>query len=69
MIDGSKIPLLTKNRDIKLLDYKDLIKYIICENPTKSCYFNTCKECKGTQILKNELREIFYQNDIDEIQY
>lgn len=53
MIDGSKIPLLTKNRDIKLLNYKDLIKIIMCENPVKSCYFNTCKECKGTQVLKN----------------
>lgn len=69
IIDGSKIPLLTKNRDIKLLDYRDLIKNIMCENPAKSCYFNTCKKCKGIQVLKNELREIFNENDIDEIQY
>lgn len=69
VIDGSKIPLFTKNRDIKLLDYKDLIKNIMCENPVKSCHFNTCKECKGTQVLKNELREIFDENDTDEIQY
>lgn len=42
---------------------------MMCSNRTSSCYLLNCKKCPGPQTSCDELRELFTQNNVKEINY
>lgn len=49
--------------------YRDYINTAICENPKAECYFSKCEECPGTESISTDLKSIFQDNNITEINF
>lgn len=49
MIDAANLNMMTKDSEIKLSDYKDCIKYVLCRTPTDDCHFRDCSKCSSTE--------------------
>lgn len=50
-------------------DYKSFLNVIICENPTRECYFGECETCPGTEYLRTLLINIFDTEGVENVQY
>lgn len=50
-------------------NYKSVLKIIICEEPTRACYFGECKQCPGVEYLKQRLVWIFDEEGVETIQF
>lgn len=50
-------------------DYKSFLNAIICEDPTRECYFSECEDCPGTGSLKEKLIDIFDEQEIETVTY
>ncbi|KAK3914359.1 Latrophilin Cirl [Frankliniella fusca] len=50
--------------------YYDFISLVICEEPTPSCYLNSCcDKCPGTENLRIRLLTLFDDNLVESIKY
>lgn len=46
-----------------LKDFNDCLKFIICDEPTSSCYEKTCEKCPGIQHLKRYLHNLLSDDE------
>lgn len=49
--------------------YKDLIKQLMCYEPTEKCHMHDCRRCSGVDDLTKKLAESFETNLLTEINY
>lgn len=49
--------------------YNDLLKKLVCKEPTLECYFRTCKKCPKSNEIKNQFVKMFEENEIEEVSY
>lgn len=72
-ISDCSLSNLTKNAEVPLTNYKEVLAYIVCEKNSEDrfyeCYAGLCKNCPGIEKLKSYLSEIFEDNDIEKISY
>lgn len=48
-------------------DYHLLLKKLICDVPTKKCYFTQCTDCPGGESLKQQLKILFDQCCVEQV--
>ena len=60
---------MTSQYEHNLTDFKEVLLFIICQNPTVDCFFNKCEKCPKVAKLEEYMTKIFYEEDIDEISY
>ena len=70
---GCSLAQLTQDCEFKLKNYKDVLKFIICDKGSDDlspeCYLNECQNCPGIDKIKEYLTKIFENNEIEEISY
>ena len=50
--------------------FKDIIKKLVCEAPSRDCYMGSCQLCKDQgRPLKQEVIETFDELEFYEVQY
>lgn len=69
MLDGAKIPQLTANTSQPINNYKDCLARMMCNPPSTDCHLKQCSSCPGTEILVNQLEELFEAELIDTVMY
>lgn len=69
MLEAINLKVLTENKTVKLTDYKDCVKMLVCENSNKKCYLNDCNECPGIENLRNYLSGILQEASIFQVKY
>lgn len=69
MLDAIDLQNLTANEEIKLNDYKDCLKTIVCEGATDECFFNECNDCPGIKRLEVYLKNLLEKNSVLEVKY
>lgn len=60
---NAAIPSITNG---EFADYKDVISFILCENPDTKCYLLKCTNCPGIKKLKDKLMDCFNNDEIYE---
>ena len=68
MLDAINIPVLTKNSDIPITNYKDCLSHIICKNFDPNCYLDKCLNCPGTTKFRKCLLELLDNSSISHVQ-
>ena len=63
---GSKLSVLSHGA---FTHYRHCLAAIMCNPPSIDCYMSNCKQCPGTNKLKEKLQQIMDNNMIDNIQY
>ena len=66
---GCNIKNLTAQYEYKLTDFKDILLFIVCQNPTVDCFFHKYEKCRKVGKLEAYMTNIYYKEDIDEISY
>lgn len=69
MLDAVNIEKVTHDTDFPIVTYHDAFKKIICNNPTPECYLDKCESCLCTDALKDFLKSVLADHDIDRIEY
>lgn len=69
MIDSINVKHLTKDFEIKLDDYNDCIKIVLCKNPTSACYFLKCEKCPNMEKLSDIILQLLENNNIQQVIY
>lgn len=49
--------------------YKDLLKQLMCYEPTEKCHMHECRRCPGVDVLSKKLAESFETNLLTELSY
>lgn len=60
---------MTSQSQFPLCDYKDCLKFIICETPTNDCHLRRCKKCPGIIKLKDHLQTVFFDVEASTITF
>lgn len=60
--------------ETEIATYRDVISKILCNPPTEECYvitnnISTCSLCPRTENFKEELKENFFQKDIERVEF
>lgn len=70
---GCSLSRLTEDCEFQFKDYKDVLKFIVCNNDSdilsSKCYLGQCKDCPNIEKLEQYLTNIFFDKDIDQISY
>lgn len=69
MLDAIDLKKLTKDEKIKLSDYKDCIKEIVCLDASDDCFLNNCEKCPGITKFGDYLRILLWKLSINEVKY
>lgn len=67
MIDTANLKFLTRNSYVILNDYKDCIKFLLCEEPNEACHLLQCKNCPKMEEFSNFLLDLFEQSNVLQI--
>lgn len=69
MLDAIDLKTLTANEKIKLTDYKDCLKQMVCSSPTEKCFLNECQKCPSAETFTENLRQLLIKASINEVRY
>lgn len=69
MLDAINLPKLTENEEIKLLDYKDCLKQMVCSSPKDECYLDQYNLCPTAETLCDILRNLLVKSSIERVEY
>lgn len=50
-----------------LKDYKDCINYVLCKNPTESCFLKKCNVCPKIQKFIDYVENVMEENNISQV--
>ena len=48
------------------VDYKMLLKKIVCDELNGNCMLRSCENCPGINELEKHLKQSFFEHDFDE---
>ena len=70
---GCALSQITKDCDIQFNDYKDILKFVVCDNNSdilsSKCYLGECKNCPNIEKFREYLVKTFSELDVEEISY
>lgn len=69
MLDAINIQTLTKDWETPIKDYKDCLKSITCENPSKECHFNDCCNCPDVNNFCNKICNALEEASVTHVEY
>lgn len=49
--------------------YHDLIKRLICEHPSRDCFFSTCNNCPKTEFVIEKIKILLQENHVTEVKF
>lgn len=69
MVDAIDLEKLTEKGTKKLVDYKDCLAQINCDQPTEACFLNECDKCPNIEEFQEYLQQLLYDSLIYEVKY
>ena len=66
---GSGIDKLTANEEVPLKSVQECVLKLQCNPPSISCSLGECAMCGDDEILKDQLKQVFHENEIDSISF
>lgn len=69
MLDAIDLEKLTTDEQIKLSDYKDGLKQLVCSRQTEKCFLNECGKCPTSETFCEYLRVLLDKSSIKEVEY
>ncbi|XP_043462733.1 uncharacterized protein LOC122498838 isoform X1 [Leptopilina heterotoma] len=69
MLDAINIEKIMELSNLKLKDYHDCLKVLMCSEVTTECNFNECSNCPGVEILKKHLMDLPDKDCVEEIRF
>lgn len=69
LFPGASLPRITNGYVHQFNDYKDVLKFIVCDTDedvlNSKCCLGNCPNCPGVEKLKTYLTTIFDENEIE----
>lgn len=69
MLDAIDLSNLTSDEEIKLSNYKDCLRQLVCSCPTEKCFLNECEKCPSSEKFCEYLRRLLSKSYISEVKY
>lgn len=69
MLDAIGIKKLTLNCETPISDYKDCLRLLTCENPSRKCHFNQCEECPDVKVFGDKINDLLEKTGATDVEY
>lgn len=69
MFEAANLVTFSQNKEFPLANSTDCMKFVLCENPSPSCYLGECPVCPDISKFNNYLLDILEAQHIDHIMF